>query len=128
MFWMRVTNNRPIVLIDNSVAIGILKAYHTRLGGIRMGWDSFLKRIRSIMENEIIHLVKPVKDKTIHHTHGLTNLGNILILRLHELHIPLGIGANLLLTTIQLDGFGPVEGNIKIGAPSEVGISNILRL
>src|SRR5690606_9769867 len=126
MFRVRITDNGPVVLINNTVSVCILKAYHPRLGDIRMCWNSFLKGIGSILEDEIVHLVKPVKDKAIHHTHRSSYFGNVLIFRLHELHIPLWIGANLILTTVSLYRFGPVEGNIKIGAPRKVCVSDVL--
>src|SRR5690606_42031366 len=111
-----------------TVSFCMLLAFKTRCNHMRMCWISFLKGIGSIFEDEIVHLVKPVKDKAIQHTHRPSYFGNVVILRLHELHIPLWIGANLILTTVQLYRFGPVEGNIKIGAPSEIGIPNVLRL
>src|SRR5690606_26071875 len=128
MFWMWVTDNRPVFLTNHSVTIHILKPYHSRLSDTHMRRDSLFKGICSILETEIVHLVKSIEYEAVHHTYWLADFRNILILRLHELHIPLWIGANLILTTVQLYRFGPVEGNIKIGAPSEIGIPNVLRL
>src|SRR5690606_36299668 len=126
MFWMWVTDNRPAILIDNPVAIHILKPYHSRLSDTHMRRNSLLKDLSSILEAEIVHLVKPIEYEAVHHTYWLADFSNILILRLHKLHIPLWLDANLILTTVQLYRFGPAERNIQIGTPREVSVSDML--
>src|SRR5690606_36732463 len=128
MFWMWVTDNRPVVLIDNPVAIHILKPYHSRISDTNMCRNTLLKSISSILEAEIGHLVKPIEYEAVHDTYWLADFSNILIRSLHEQHIPLWIGANLILTTVQLYRFGPVERNIQIGTPREVSVSDMLCL